>query len=143
MNWENPQRLDRETLETIEVLRKLPAAPIHNSMEIENIQWIRCHCDVLVEKAEELRVRWSGYIYYQDNICKKCRSEFDSDVKIMCVGCKGRIVIRVPPGKDKHGFVTVKDSCLHVMTCRICNPELKESPILEKVQYLKRNNIKV
>jgi hypothetical protein len=140
MDPNNPHQLDRETLEAFEALRKMPPCPINQKVSVEDAQYSRCHCNKLVEKNKELRVRWSGYVYYLDNACEGCRKDLDKDVKIICVGCKGRVVIRVPASKDKDGFMTTPGGCLHVRACRVCNPNLEESPIVEKVAYLNRIN---
>jgi len=131
--------LEETFAKEMELLRKLPPPPpLGKHIPWEDMQHTRCHCGHLVPK-NTLRTYWTGYIYALDNACECCKKDLDQMTKIVCAGCKGRVVARITPHTDKDGFEFKAGDTLHVKSCRFCDTVIKESTIGEKLYYLTHN----
>ena len=81
-----------------------------------------------------------------DCLCRCCHKEHGPEfarlVRVVCAGCR-EVVAVVSPGKERSGFVWREGGYVHVAECPACtrNPELRESPIAEKLAFYKRNGI--
>ena len=96
----------------------------------------RCVCGKLVPitTLEELD---TGVFKTLNDVCKGCTEGKKIDrglARIVCARCK-RVLLRIKPATDKTGFEFKAGKTYHVSECSLCNPDISECPIIEKVLW--------
>jgi hypothetical protein len=81
-----------------------------------------------------------------DCLCLGCwysnKKEASAMARVVCASCR-EVVAAVDPHKEKSGFIWKPGSCSHIARCPVCSddPEMKASPIAEKIAFYKANGI--
>lgn len=128
---ENSDNLKKE----LELLAKLGPPKVYVPPQFDDGQ-TQCICGQWKPNAELEEVD-SGIVMALSNVCRSCvegRKLDRETARIVCVGCR-RVVARVAPCKDTTGFRFEANRCYHIQSCPVCNSDVKESHILEKVLH--------
>jgi hypothetical protein len=125
-----------------------PTAKLLVSAEDRNEREATCYGCQAVIRLPDMPTRHSGLYGYKDLICFKCQKEAKKSklVRIVCARClrmKRRNAIRAMlyPARDEDGFVFEPGATYHLTHCPACAPGTTQSPIAERVLWLRKNNL--
>lgn len=114
------------------VLRELQPPPELKDSLLDGKN-MRCVCDKIVP-MQVLEVFDSGVCKILSNVCRDCKSGVKHDretARIVCAQCR-QVVMRLAPNTDKTGFSYLANHTYHLERCGVCEPDLKESLLVEK-----------
>lgn len=112
-----------------------PTPPPSAVMDVHQDKFVFCACGKTVPADSMALMRSSAGAVYRDDICRGCENAHKGTAKLMCPRCR-RVRLRIPGGRrDQIGFVFEPGRTYHLDGCHACNPEVVESPIMEKVLH--------
>lgn len=77
------------------------------------------------------------YTGVPDQVCPECWKTYRDCASLVCVNCKVTVA-KVKPGISETGFYVRPQSVLHIDRCNICDPNVKESIIIEVDEWYRR-----
>lgn len=123
----------------VDLVSGMPKPPPPPPTDQFNPELTKCVCGKYVPVVS-CEVAWSGYTNYVVALCQEHRKDLGDMARVVCPRCKS-LVLLVSPHKDKQGFEFKKGGVYHVEACPGCRPGLRDSAIVEKIVFYKRNNI--
>lgn len=77
------------------------------------------------------------YAGVPDQVCPECWDTYRDCAKLVCINCRV-VVARAKPGISDTGFYVRPRSILHIDKCNICDPDVKESIIIEVDEWYRK-----
>ena len=71
-----------------------------------------------------------------DPVCAECFKTYNETAKLECVRCH-IVVGRIAPKTLDCGFEVRPSTTLHTNECSVCNPEIKQSTVMEVEHWIK------